>query len=402
MNFKFSRIKVRFNWSVERKMIVLLFLPVVVFPLVMFVLVHSQSAGVTTNFLVGQVVLSIILLVPFSKWMSHVIALRNIKELNEQCQLLQQGNYDQLILPDIDADGHDFLELRRNMHRMGHAIAIREQKLQKAIADLADAHRQIEESLACASLIQTSFLPSQVNLYDYIPNHFLVWDQRDTVGGDAYWLKRTEKGFFLGVIDCTGHGVPGAFMTLIVISLLEKASADGTVSPAAILGRMNLLIKDALGQNDQDAKSDDGMDCALCHVDISGHTVTFAGANSPLYVLGDEGAKCVKGERCGIGYVRSPREFVFTDVVIPFTGRTRFYLTSDGYVDQVGFEKGFSFGRRRFMSFIEKKWDAPIAGQGHELMQTLGKFQGSETRRDDVTVLGFEFKGEDLNENEFI
>jgi len=394
MIFKISLINWGLNWSVERKMIIMLFLPVVILPLVTFVLLQSQGAGFTTNFLVAQVVLSIILLVPFSKWMSHVIALRNIKELNEQCRLLQQGNYGQLNLPNIDADGHDFLELRRNMHWMGYTIATREQKLQRAIADLATAQRQIGESLDCASLIQTSFLPSQVDLYDYIPEHFLIWDQRDTVGGDAYWLKRTEKGFFLGVIDCTGHGVPGAFMTLIVISLLEKASADGTSSPAEILGRMNLLIKDALGQNDQDAKSDDGMDCALCHVDISGHIVTFAGANSPLYVLGVDGAECIKGDRCGLGYVRSSREFVFTDVVVPFTGRTRFYLTSDGYVDQIGSEKGFSFGRRRFMSFIEEKQHDSIAGQGVELMRILREFQGDESRRDDVTVLGFEFKVE--------
>jgi len=363
---------------------------IVVFPLTTFVLLQSKGTAETTNFLIGILVGSIILLVPFSKGMSHIVALRSIKELNDQCRLLKEGNYSQVDLPPADGDGHDFLTLKRNMHWMGYTIATREHKLQKAMTELALAQRQIGESLDYARLIQTSFLPNRVELYDYLQEHFLIWEQRDVVGGDAYWLKSTESGFFVGVIDCTGHGVPGAFMTLIVTSLLEKAAADGTASPADILGRMNRLIKDSLGQNNRDADSDDGMDCALCHVSADSDQVVFAGANSPLYMVDGNEAKCIKGNRCGLGYVRSDREFRFTDVVIEETKGMRFYLTSDGLLDQIGGERRFPFGRRRFMALIEKGRHAPIAGQGRALAGALTAFQGSETRRDDVTVIGFE------------
>lgn len=378
------------NWSVQRKMTLLLFIIIVVFPLSTFILLQSRGVEQTTNYLIGLIVVSIIMLVPFSKWMSSFIALRSIKELNEQCRLLKGGHYTHIELPPAETEGYDFLTLKRNMHWMGYTIATRERRLQRAMSDLAHAHAQIGESLDYAHLIQTSFLPDKENLYDYIPNHFLIWEQRDVVGGDAYWLRPTDSGFFVGVVDCTGHGVPGAFMTLIVTALLDKAAADGTTSPAKILSRMNRLIKDALGQNDRDAKSDDGMDCVLCHVASDSRQLVFAGANSPLYLLSGAQAKRIKGDRCGLGYVRSDREFEFTDVAVEVPEGGRVYLASDGLLDQVGEERGFPFGNRRFMKFLEQGSCSPIAGQGIELAHTLKNFQGVEVRRDDVTVIGFE------------
>lgn len=377
------------NWSVERKITLLLFVVAVLLPLAIFILLQSKGPTETTNYLIGVIVASIILLVPVAKWVSHAVALRFIRELNDQCRLLKEGHYGQMDLPPVEAKGHDFLTLQRNMHWMGYSIASREHKLQAAMKDLAEAHGQIGESLDYAHLIQTSFLPDRTALYDYIPNHFLLWEQRDTVGGDAYWLKPTESGFFVGVIDCTGHGVPGAFMTLIVTSLLEKA-ADGTVSPAEILGRMNRLIKDALGQNDQGSRSDDGMDCALCHVASDGGRLVFAGANSPLFVLDRDNVRCLKGDRCGLGYIRSDRGFCFSDISVDLAPGDRVYVASDGLLDQVGSQRGFPFGRRRFMEFLEQGRQTPIASQGVELAAAFKEFQGDEARRDDVTVIGFE------------
>ncbi|SOB60091.1 Protein serine/threonine phosphatase [Pseudodesulfovibrio profundus] len=378
------------NWSVERKMTVLLLVIIVLFPLATFVILQSGGTEQATNFLIGIIVASIVLLVPFAKWMSHVLALGSIKDINAQCLLLKEGKYAQVDLPPVEAEGNDFQTLKRNMHWMGHTIAVREHRLQAAMAKLATAQRQIGESLDYAHLIQTSFLPARAELSDYIPNHFLIWEQRDTVGGDAYWLKHTENGFFVGVIDCTGHGVPGAFMTLIVAALLEKAASDGTTSPAVVLGRMNRLIKESLGQTDRDAQSDDGMDCSLCHVDSETGEIVFSGANSPLFIVDDEGARCIKGDRCGLGYVRSDPDFVFTDVPIETASAQRIYLASDGLLDQVGGERNFPFGKRRFMEFLEQHRKVPLDAQGAELVKVLNGYQGNETRRDDVTVIGFE------------
>lgn len=377
------------NLSVESKLTLALLVFMVLLPLTVFIVLQSGGADQATNVLIGLIVASIILLVPFAKWMSHALALRAIRDLNDHCQRLKEGDYGDIELPRGSDEGHDFQKLKWNMHWMGYTIATREIRLRRAMADLSLAQRQIGESLDYASLIQTSFLPKREDLFQYTPDHFLIWEQRDVVGGDAYWFRPTRTGFLLGVIDCTGHGVPGAFMTLIVTSLLQKAT-EGTESPAEVLARMNGLIKDALRQNGRDARSDDGMDCALCHVDSGAGRLTFAGANSPLYVMNGEGVEIVKGDRCGLGYVRSPRDFEFTEHDIEAGRGMRFYLASDGLVDQVGGERGFPFGRSRFVEFIERERTSPIAAQGIDLAGELRRYQGAEKRRDDITVIGFE------------
>ncbi|WP_419785945.1 PP2C family protein-serine/threonine phosphatase [Pseudodesulfovibrio sp.] len=376
------------DWSVERKMTTVLLLGIVLPPLASFVVLETRGEASATRFLAMLSVGTIILFVPVAKWLSHFIALRSIRELNAQCQLLKEGNYEQVDLPPAEREGHDFLELQRNMHWMGYTIATREHKLQHAMDDLTRAQRQIGQSLKYASLIQKSFLPDRNDLRDFLPDHFLIWEQRDTVGGDAYWVRPTENGFFIGVIDCTGHGVPGAFMTLIVASLLDKAAGDGEESPAAVLGRMNRLIKDSLGQTNREAPSDDGMDCGLCHVSRNG-PLFFAGANTPLYLLDREGARVIKGDRCGLGYVRSDPDFSFTDIPVSPSPDMRFYLASDGLTDQVGGDLRIPFGKRRFMTFMERERETPLSAQGVNLLAELAAYQGTEIRRDDVTVIGF-------------
>ena len=376
------------DWSVERKMTVTLLLGFVLIPLSAFIVLQTGGQGAATRFLAMLLVASIILVVPAAKWLSHFVALRNIRALNAQCTLLKEGNYDRVDLPPAEREDHDFLKLQRNMHWMGYTIATREHKLQRAMADLARAQRQIGQSLEYASLIQTSFLPDREELRDYLPDHFLIWEQRDTVGGDAYWLRATDNGFFVGVIDCTGHGVPGAFMTLIVAALLDKAAADGTESPAEVLGRMNRLIKEALGQDGRDARSDDGMDCGLCHV-RRGEPLVFAGARTPLYVLDGGEARMIKGDRCGLGYVRSAPDFAFTDVPVEAGPGARFYLATDGLTDQVGGELRIPFGKRRLLAFLERERETPLPVQGVDLLAEFKAWQGDEARRDDVTAIGF-------------
>lgn len=380
------------NWSVERKMTIILFFGIVAFPLASLIILQSRGEAVTTNFLVGLLSVSIVLLVPFAKWMSKVVALRSIRELNTQCQLLKNGDYANVDLPSVKGKGHDFTTLKRNMHWMGYTIATRERRLQDAMSDLTAAQRQIGESLDYASLIQKSFLPNRAELAEVLPAHFLVWKQRDVVGGDSYWFKPWGDGFFLAVIDCTGHGVPGAFMTLIVHSLLDKAVTGSCGSPAEILGNMNRLIKDALNQNEKGAMSDDGMDCTLCFIQPEQNRLVFAGANNPLFVVDDGKARCIKGDRCGIGYIRSPRDFAFTDVEVSIKAGRRFYMGTDGLIDQVGGPRRFPFGKRRLMRFMEDASDRSWEAQGEELMRLLVDYQGDEPRRDDVTFPGFEVK----------
>jgi serine phosphatase RsbU (regulator of sigma subunit) len=156
---------------------------------------------------------------------------------------------------------------------------------------------------------------------------------------------------------------------------------------------MNRLIKDALRQNNKhEAVSDDGMDCTLCHITPASGRLLFAGANNPLYVVDSEGARVIKGDRCGLGYVRSHADFVFTDVEIRIDPDARYYMATDGLLDQVGGENRFPFGKRRFLDFVTEFHDRSLMDLERELMRCLTAYQGDEVRRDDMTVLGFEFK----------
>lgn len=378
------------NWSVQRKMVFILTLLMVILPLSVLLVLDSKGPAETTNLLVGLVTVAVVLVVPFSKLLSHVVALNCINDLNEQCRMLKQGNYEPTEkLPDGVA-GHDFIALKRNMHWMGYTIAVRENKLEKAMTDLTAAKHQIEESIEYASLIQTAFLNGARKLEEVIPNHFLLWEQRDSVGGDSYWCRPWGSGYFIGVIDCTGHGVPGAFMTLIVQSLLERSATVTSSSPAGVLESMNIQIKDALGQHCKSSHSDDGMDCALCYVEPERRKLVFAGANLPLYVVDGKGTRLIKGDRCGVGYVRSPGDYKFTDHELDVEQGMRFYLATDGITDQVGGSKGFPFGKKRLMRFMGDNLKTAITEQADCLGKVLSEYQGMEARRDDVTVLGFE------------
>lgn len=380
---------------IESKTRLLLLLGTILFPLLSLILLQTYPIETVNNFTVAFLVAAVILFVPFSNLFCHVLAGRNLRELNEQCRKLQQGDFSLEELPPDENSANEFLKLRRSLHWMGYALASREKRLAGALDQLSDTQRKLMDSIDYARLIQSSFLPDRAELRSLFQDSFLLWEQRDRVGGDSYWFRRTEgKGAFVAVIDCTGHGVPGAFMTLIVHSLFEKAFAAGdTDSPGEILGRMNRLIKDALHQNSPDAVSDDGMDCGLCHIRPESRELLFAGARIPLLLTDDEKIEELRGDRCGLGYVRSPKDFHFTDHHIELNGKMRFYLATDGYTDQVGGEQGFPFGRQRFRDLIKDSVNMPLGEQERLFRETIETYRGEEPRRDDMTVLGFEING---------
>lgn len=386
------------GWSVRRKMNILLFATLILLPLLLLLAGQAGGAALQTNVIVAVLAGSVILFAPLSYGLTQLMALRSIRELNDQCYRLKEGDFALDELPPEQGEEHDFLRLKRNLHWMGYALAAREERLASAMQRLADAQRQIGESIDYAALIQRSFLPDASLLDARFQSHFLLWSQRDRVGGDSYWIHATPTGFFVAIIDCTGHGVPGAFMTLIVQSLFEQAAAlvaesAAPADPGAVLSHLNRLIKDALGQNRGDSgMSDDGLDCCLCHVDPGRGEVVFAGANNPLYVLESGEVTQHKGDRCGIGYVRSPRDFTFTSRPIPHGPGARFYMATDGITDQVGGPKRLPFGKRRLREFFVRHASTPLAGQDRLLLDEVEAYRAEEPRRDDMTVLGFEIR----------
>lgn len=379
------------NINMRYKINLLLAFSTVFLPAVVLVLANTYGINEVNSLIAGYLAVCLILFLPLSNGLCHIMGLRSIRQLNDQCYKLKTGEYEfDSDLPPEQGEEHDFLRLKRNMHWMGYAIAVREQKLSAALEDLNAAQRQIVESIEYARLIQEAFLPARADLGRIFREHFLIWEQRDKVGGDSYWLKEGDSGVYVAVIDCTGHGIPGAFMTLIVHSLFEKAVEDAPEGdPAQVLERMNGLIKDALGQHSKQSVSDDGMDCALCHLDVKREKLVFAGANNPLLYEKSGRVRTIKGDRCGLGYVRSDRDFRFANHELALEPGMRFYLFTDGLVDQIGGPNRLPFGRSRLAGVLAGSASGSFGSKGEEVVEALRSYQGGEDSRDDRTILGF-------------
>lgn len=373
------------------RMRLILVLCLILCPLSMLLAMESLNKTEIANMLAGWIALGFIVLAPLSHWFSHLLALGTVRELNVLCDEMKSGNLTPFVsLPPEPTDKDPLQTLRHNLFWIGHIIDSRQKALNGAMKNLNTAQAQLVESIEYASLIQNAFLPEQRMLAELFPDYFLLWDQRDAVGGDAYWMKRTDDGFFVATVDCTGHGVPGAFMTLIVHSLFERMDVtDLHDNPAALIAAMNRGIKHALAQDRDNPLSDDGMDCTVLYANTRTGTVHFAGARSSLFIIHSDGSVDeLRGDRRGAGYTRTPDDFIFTNHEVPMEPGTRFYLLTDGLIDQIGGELGLPFGKKRFRDFIIEHRHVPLAAQKDLLRTTLRDYMGREARRDDMTVLG--------------
>jgi serine phosphatase RsbU (regulator of sigma subunit) len=270
--------------------------------------------------------------------------------------------------------------------QLEHSIAERDQALQ----DLREANTIVMESIEYARTIQEAMLPGKEELYKILKDCFVIWMPRDVIGGDFFWCESSGEGFAVAVGDCTGHGVPGAFMTAIACTTLNRVTHDiGFADPAAILTELNRLMKTVLNQHAPTSKSDDGLDIALCFVDKNREFLIFAGAGASLsYTAGDE-VRQVKGDKQSIGYRSSSLDYCYTNQTIALDPGMAFYMMTDGLAQQTGGEKGLSFGRSRFTQFLREAGGKPFHVQQALLEERFRDYKSNEPQLDDVTVLGF-------------
>ncbi|MEM9140406.1 MAG: SpoIIE family protein phosphatase [Pseudomonadota bacterium] len=269
----------------------------------------------------------------------------------------------------------------------GLAVDITEQ-LQRE-QKLADANRQIVESLHYARRIQSAMLPAQDAIDQATDQHFLIWEPRDIVGGDFFWHHPVQGGYAIIVGDCTGHGVPGAFMTLITCGLLDRTLQAGVDSPSRLLGSLHGDLQTLLGQDAKQGDTDDGLDAGVCFVSEAERKVVFSGARFSLFHTAHGDLEELRGDKAGLGYRRYAADTAFTDKVVDMQDDSRFFMTTDGLIDQIGGPKRRSFGKRRFLKALNETLASPLDDQGDHLKAIFSTYQGSENRRDDVTVLGF-------------
>ncbi|WP_407313021.1 SpoIIE family protein phosphatase [Desulfosporosinus sp. SB140] len=266
-----------------------------------------------------------------------------------------------------------------------------EKEVQERTSEIRAQNKKMTESIYYAKTIQESILPSSEYLQKILANHFVLWRPRDIVGGDFYWLRETDDGWVMVVGDCTGHGVPGALMTMAVNSILSNIMSQNEIpSPAVIIKELNRQLKDALNKEKGDHSTDDGLDAAVLSYDNRGRLL-YAGAKMSMYVASSGQVTVYDGHKSGIGYIKSSFDEDMFDAGVRINRGDRVYLTTDGYVDQNGGSHDYSFGKSKFRKNISHTLKLSIYEQGKWLEKVLTDYQGQEPQRDDIVVVGIEF-----------
>jgi serine phosphatase RsbU (regulator of sigma subunit) len=193
--------------------------------------------------------------------------------------------------------------------------------------------------------------------------------------------------FLISSVDCTGHGVPGAFMSMIGYNLLDSITQTGTTKPDLILSKLHQGVRKMLKQDE--GTNQDGMDISICVINPEDKTLKFSGANNPLIYVKNNEVNIIKGDRYSIGGIQKEEHRVFTSHTIRFDEPTSFYILTDGFTDQFGGEKGRKYLLRNFKQLIEKIHFLPMEEQRTILEKEFVTWKGKEDQIDDVLVIGF-------------
>jgi len=268
--------------------------------------------------------------------------------------------------------------------------------------EIKNSHKQIRDSINYASLIQGALIPLEGVMTPYFKDHFVTWIPKDTVGGDIWLFNelRDKDECLIFIIDCTGHGVPGAFVTMIVkavereIISLIRSNKDLEISPATIMGYFNKTMKVLLRQETKDSLSNAGWDGGIIYYNKKRKILKFSGAETSLfYIDKNEDFKIIKGSRYSVGYKKCDADYKYKETIIDVEDGMKFYCTTDGYIDQNGGEKDFPFGKSRFCNIIKKHHAKPMSELHHILkveMQRYENMVANNDRNDDITVISFE------------
>ncbi len=292
-----------------------------------------------------------------------------------------------------------------------NTIELKSMELEFAFGKIAKQNLDITSSINYAQRIQQAMMPEENALISLVPDSFIMLNPRDIVSGDFYWLTgyaspkglkdKPRKGFMkihsvsdddsgllIAAVDCTGHGVPGAFMSMIGLNLLESITRNGTVLPNDILFELHLSVRYLLKQNSSD--NTDGMDMSVCCIKDRGRKLLFSGAKSPLYMVKNGEVTVIKGDSAPVGGSQKESLREFTLHTFEVNEPTSFYVFSDGYIDQFGGKPSKKFGSQNFRQLLVEINHLPMQQQKQILEQKMAEWKGPDQKQiDDMLVIGF-------------
>lgn len=325
----------------------------------------------------------------FDNISKFIIVESDISKLKKaEIEILEQNSIIEAKNKILKLKNHEIIEQNRLVENQNIEI-IEQRDLLKISND------GLKSSIKYAKTIQNAILPIDSHVKKYL-EYFIIYDAKDIVSGDFYWMSVIKNSkdevdrIFLAVIDCTGHGVPGAFMSMIGNRLLSEIVNEGKIySPKEILTQLSINVIDAFNQNH--TSNNDSMDVCICSIEKINKTDTkliFSGAKRPLFynIKGEKEIKILKGDRKTVGGIKQRTTVFFTNQEIILNQGDRVFLTSDGIIDQNNPERK-RFGTKRFVNSILVSKDKSLENQKTEILKILKNYQKDTDQRDDITVL---------------
>ncbi len=287
-----------------------------------------------------------------------------------------------------------------NTHLVSATWREREMKQQLAITldeltetkKVVDAqHKSITDSINYAQRIQQAIIPTDNEILSHFKDSFVYFKAKDVVSGDFPWLFKTEKYIYIAAVDCTGHGVPGAMMSLIGNLLLKDIVSKKDIDPATLLYDLHWGVVKTLKQDVEGNKTADGMDVAMCRIDLASNEVQYAGAHRPLYHVRNGELEQFKGDKYPIGGNQYEGKNSFSNHIINFEEGDKIYFFSDGFTDQFGGPNQLKLGPKRTRELLVTNAHLAMSEQQIKVKEAFETWQADNSQIDDVLMIGIKF-----------
>ncbi|MCD6019247.1 MAG: hypothetical protein K0S53_2368 [Bacteroidetes bacterium] len=262
-------------------------------------------------------------------------------------------------------------------------------KLKEKNNIIAEQNKDLIDSINYARRIQQAILPERILEEHILKNGFVLYKPKHIVSGDFYWLHKAGNEIFIAVIDCTGHGVPGALLTMLAHNAINRAVIEkGLTDPTLILDDMNTEVKSSLKQN-QNTEIRDSMEVGIVHLNTLTNQLQFAGANTSLTYIQNDELKIANGGKCSVGSVQEGEIALPVTHTIGLKAGDSFYLYSDGFADQFGGPKGKKYKYKQLEELMKENCHKSPLQQKEKLSNSFENWRGDLEQVDDVTVIGF-------------
>ncbi len=330
-----------------------------------------------------------------------------LRYVSESMNLFVQSDFQKTTIFSNKIGKDEIGNLAKNFQILEHEISVhfktfresaikKEREILEKNAFLEEAHTLIQQqnkdmldSIRYAERIQSSILPSSENINRILNDYFVIYQPKDIVSGDFYWIENVQGKLYICLADCTGHGVPGAFMSLIGHNHLNQAIFEKNLSePDLILSYMNMAIMNTLEKNKQSYVVRDGMDMALVAIDLETNQLTFAGAQRPLIIIRDNELIEFRGHRMPVGGFISPNVNYPVERFKLIDG-DQIYMFTDGYTDQFGGERGKKFKSAQLKKLLYSVRHENMTTQKALLIEAFEIWKGRQLQIDDVSMIGF-------------